>query len=137
PRSGSGADSPDPSHQCRRRPERGGPGAAVSAVCDARSTVAGTCRNGRGTWLVHRSISPVRVPARGLRRPLCREARAAARNPRARAGPLVGQVPPGAHGTGRLPETAPESLTDLAGCRRDPTVLRTRGRARPAVDGGD
>ena len=37
----------------------------------------------------------------------------------------------------RLPETAPESLTDLAGCRRDPTVLRTRGRARPAVDGGD
>ncbi len=34
-------------------------------------------------------------------------------------------------------ETTPEPLTDLAGCGRDPTVLRTRRHARPAVDGGD
>ena len=90
-----------------------------------------------GPRLVHRFLPAVRLPARGLRLAVRREARAAAEDPRERARPLVRQAPRRADGPGRLPETAAGPVADLARRRRDAAVVRSRRRARASVDGRD
>ena len=49
--------------------------------------------------------------------------------------PLVREVSARPDRPGRLPEAGAESFADLAGGRRDPTIVRSRRRARTSFDG--
>ena len=88
---------------------------------------------GRGSFIDSFPLFGLRP--RGLRLAVRRKARSAPRDPRQRARPLVRQAPRAVDGAGRLPETAPESVADLARRRRDAAIVRARRNARPSADG--
>src|SRR5216684_1781170 len=69
-----GTNAAHPADQRGHRAERRGSGARVSELRDPRSAFTGPSGNDRRPWLLHRSVSALRLPAGGLRCTLCREA---------------------------------------------------------------
>ena len=132
-----GAHGAHPPDQRGHRAQLGRPGARLPGLRHARPALRRSRGDHGRARLVHRVVPAVRLRPRRLRRAVRREARAAARAARLRAGHLVRPAPRGARGRGRVPAARAGPAARLGRGRRHPAVGRARRQARPAAGAGD